>query len=301
MDVADLRVFEAVARLGGMNRAAAELNTVQSNVTARVRALEDELGSRLFRRHSRGVTLTPAGHRLLPYALRMGRLVEDARRAVADDGQPKGPLTIGSLETTAAIRLSPVLARYAGDYPEVDLALRTGTTRELIEDVLEHRVEGAFVCGPVDHPELEQQVLFREELVVATAPWVENLAGLTRDGELTRGGQVKIVVLRAGCSYRQRLEEILTRRGIVGLRQLEFGTIEAIVGSVAGGLGITLLPLGLLAPAERDGRIAVHRLMPEEAEVETLFIRRHDAQVSSALTAFLETAQPSLQPKQAVG
>ncbi len=66
MDVTDLKTFEAVARLGGMNRAAAELHTVQSNVTARIRALEQELGSPLFQRHSRGVALTPAGRRLLP-------------------------------------------------------------------------------------------------------------------------------------------------------------------------------------------------------------------------------------------
>ena len=61
MDNADLRVFEAVARLGGMNRAAAELNTVQSNVTARIRRLEDELGTPLFDRHSRGVTPDTGG------------------------------------------------------------------------------------------------------------------------------------------------------------------------------------------------------------------------------------------------
>ena len=56
MDASDLRFFEAVARLGGMNRAAAELNTVQSNVTARIRLLEEQLGVPLFQRHSRGVT-----------------------------------------------------------------------------------------------------------------------------------------------------------------------------------------------------------------------------------------------------
>ncbi len=55
MDASDLRVFEAVARLGGMNRAATELNTVQSNVTARIQALEAEIGITLFERHSRGV------------------------------------------------------------------------------------------------------------------------------------------------------------------------------------------------------------------------------------------------------
>jgi DNA-binding transcriptional LysR family regulator len=288
MDAADLRIFEAVARRGGMNRAATELNTVQSNVTTRIRQLEDKLGTLLFQRHSRGVTLTAAGRRLLPYAGRVASLLDDARRAVADDGTPKGLLTVGSLETTAALRLSPILATYAAAYPEVDLVLRTGTTGELIEAVLDHRVEGAFICGPVDHPGLTQETVFHEELVVATAAAVRTL------DELLRKEELKIVVLRAGCSYRQRLEEILARRGIIGLRQLEFGTIEAIVGCVAGGLGVTLLPRGVVEPARKDGRIAVHELPANEAHVETLFIRRRDALVSSALAAFLDGARPGL-------
>ena len=85
MDLADLRIFETVARLGGMNRAAAELNMVQSNVTARIRLLEDRLGVPLFERHSRGVSLTGAGQRLLPFAVEAQRLLEDARRAVTDE------------------------------------------------------------------------------------------------------------------------------------------------------------------------------------------------------------------------
>src|ERR671928_175025 len=113
MDAADLRIFEAVARLGGMNRAAAELNTVQSNVTTRIRLLEEDLGTPLFERHSRGVTPTPAGRRLLPYAARLRHVLDDARRAVRDDGEPKGPLTIGALEATAALRLSGALADVA--------------------------------------------------------------------------------------------------------------------------------------------------------------------------------------------
>ena len=81
METAELKVFEAVARTGGMNRAAAELNTVQSNVTTRIRLLEEELGAPLFRRHSRGVSVTEAGARLLPYAVSLQHLVEEARRA----------------------------------------------------------------------------------------------------------------------------------------------------------------------------------------------------------------------------
>lgn len=157
MGRADLRVIEAVARLGGMNRAAGELHTVQSNVTARIRLLEEELGTPLFERNSRGVALTAAGRRLLPYAERIARLFAEARRAVADDGRPKGPLTIGSLETTAGLRLPALLAAYAENYPEVDFELVTGTTCELVEAVLASRLEGAFVCGPVNHPELESR------------------------------------------------------------------------------------------------------------------------------------------------
>jgi LysR family transcriptional regulator, cell division regulator len=281
MDAADLKVFEAVARLGGMKRAAAELNTVQSNVTARIQALEADLGSNLLERHSRGVSLTPAGRRLLPYADKMARLLADARRATLDEGVPGGLLTIGSLESTAALRLTPWLTHYAADYPEVDLVLRTGTTCELVSDVLEQRVEGAFVCGPVAHADLEQQVMFREELAVLTAP------GVTSLDSLFDAGEARVVVLRAGCSYRQRLENLLARRGIVVQRQLEFGTLEAIYGCVAAGLGITLLPRALLESACDAGHLRMHALPPSEATAETVFIRRRDGFTSSALRAFM--------------
>lgn len=287
MDAADLRVFEAVARLGGMSRAAAELHTVQSNVTARIRVLEDELGTPLFERSSRGTVLTAAGRRLLPYAARVRALLDDARRAVEDDGTPKGPLAIGSLETTAAVRLSPLLATYAARHPEVDLSLVTGTTRELIADVLERRVEGAFVCGPVRHAELDEETVFTEELVLVTSPRVRGL------DELVRKGDLKLVVLRAGCSYRERLEALLAARGIVGVRLLEFGTIDGIVGCVHAGLGVTLLPRSLVAAPSRAYRVAVHELTPAEARVETVFIRRRDVYLSTALGAFLECVRPS--------
>src|SRR6516225_2184118 len=190
MDIADLRVFEAVARVGGMNRAAMELNTVQSNITARIKALEADIGCPLFERRPRGVALTAAGRRLLPYAVRTMRLIADARRAARDDGLPRGLLTIGSLETTAALRLTPLLAGYAANYPDVDLVLRTGTTRELIAATLEQSVDGAFVCGPVAQPELSEEVVFREELSLLAAPGVSSLADALGGGT----GEVHVVV-----------------------------------------------------------------------------------------------------------
>jgi DNA-binding transcriptional LysR family regulator len=285
MDAADLRIFEAVARLQGMNRAAGELHTVQSNVTARIKLLEESLGVALFQRHSRGVTLTAAGQRLLPYAGKVAWLIEEARRAVGDDGVPRGRLTLGSLETTAMLRLPPVLARYAAAYPSVDLALTTGTTAELVERVLDNRLEGAFVCGPIDHPKLAAECLYREELAIVTAATTRRLSDVLRQRD------VKIVVLRLGCSYRQRLEAVLARRGVVGLRYLEFGTLDAILGCVAAGIGVTLLPKSVVAFARREGRVAVHQLPKEEARVDTVFIQRRDALASSALAAFIKGAR----------
>ena len=107
------------------------------------------------------------------------------------------------------------------------------------------------------------------------------------------------MVLRAGCSYRQKLEVLLAHRGITIRRQLEFGTLEAIFGYVAAGLGITLLPRALLGPVWTADRVSVHSLPPAEARIETVFIRRRDAFVSSALKAFLETAKGLLEAAEA--
>jgi DNA-binding transcriptional LysR family regulator len=293
MDASDLKFFEHVVEAGGMSRAADKLNTVQSNVTMRIRALERELGVSLFRRSARGVSLTEAGERLLPFALRINRLMEEAKTATRDDGVPKGRLTIGTLETTAALRLTPFLSEFVATYPAVDLTLRTGTTRELVADVLEHRVEGAFVCGPVDHPDLVQRKMFSEELVLLTSVGVRSLDDYLASSDL------RIVVLRAGCSYRLILEAWLTRNGRGGVRLLEFGTLEAIVSCVEAGLGLSLLPRSLIGPVWQAGRVAVHRLPAAEAHVETIFIRRRDSLCSSALKEFLARARPEAFRRQA--
>jgi DNA-binding transcriptional LysR family regulator len=295
MNASDLRFFEAVARLGGMNRAAAELNTVQSNVTARIRALEEDLGTPLFVRSSRGVSLTPAGRRLLPHAARVRLALEDARRAALDDGTPRGPLSIGSLETTAAHRLSPVLAAYGAAHPGVDLSVRTATNAVLVSLVLDDRLDGAFVCGPVAHPDLARDLVFVEELALVTAP-----GGRGLDGWLRADG-LKLLVKGAGCSYRDRLERILARRGLPEPRRMEFGTLEAILGCAAAGLGVTLLPRGLAEPARREGRVAVHPLPEEEGRAETLFVRRAAAPLSGALAAFLDRALAAGAPTRAAG
>jgi molybdate transport repressor ModE-like protein len=287
IDVADLRVLEAVARHGSMNRAAAELHMVQSNVTARIRALEHEVGTALLERSSRGAVLTAAGRRLLPYAARLAALLREAGEAARDDGTPRGSLRIGCLETTAALRLPPILAAYAQACPEVGLAVTTGTSAGLVADLLEHRLDGALVAGPARHAGLIEEVVFREELMLVTPP------ALRRLDDLDRQPRLRVIVFRSGCSYRQRLETLLAQRGLQTAEPLEFGSLEAILGCVAAGVGITLLPRAVVTPAWREGRVAAHELPSRQARADTVFIRRRESRESSALAAFLAIARPS--------
>jgi DNA-binding transcriptional LysR family regulator len=281
VELIDLLTFSAVARTGGITRAAEELNTAQSNVTQRVKALEAEIGTALFERHSRGMTLTGAGRRLLPYAQRMTALSREAVLAARDDGEPKGPLVIGSMETTAAVRLPALLAAFHRSFPAVRLSLRTATTADLVAAVLDGSLDGAFVAGPIEHADLTSTVAFREELVLVTARHVKDLAALRA---ATPESGPTALVFRTGCTYRQRLEQVLTEFGWPSAARFELGTLDGMVGCVAAGMGVTLLPRAVVG---RNDDVSIHSLSSAQSRVETLFITRRAAHEYSALRGFV--------------
>jgi LysR family transcriptional regulator, cell division regulator len=283
VELSDLLTFSTVARCGGITRAAGELNTVQSNVTNRIKALEMEIGAALFERHSRGMRLTGAGQRLLPYAERMAVLSREAMAAARDDRVPRGPLAIGSMETTAAVRLPPLLARFHRRFPAVQLTLQTGPTATLVAGVLDGSLDAAFVCGPVSHPELLVAPVFKEELVLLTARRWPSLAAL-RAG-ISESGPTALV-FHTGCSYRQRLEQVLAEFGWPSAARLEFGTLDGIIGCVAADMGITMLPRAVVERNEHRANIRAHRLSRTQRRVDTLFIRRRVKHEDAALQSF---------------
>jgi DNA-binding transcriptional LysR family regulator len=292
MELSDLVTFSTVARLGGITRAADELNTVQSNVTQRVKALEAEIGTALFERHSRGMTLTGAGRRLLPYAQRMAALSREAVLAARDDGEPKGPLSIGSMETTAAVRLPALLAAFHRRYPLVRLTLRTAPTADLVAAVLDGTLDGAFVAGPIEHAELLSTLAFREELVLVTARRWTSLAAL-RAGTPESGPTA--LVFRTGCTYRQRLEQVFSEFGWPSAARFELGTLDGMIGCVAAGMGVTLLPRAVVERDHVNRDISIHALGPSQSRVDTLFIQRRSAHQYSALQGFVACLERSEQ------
>lgn len=269
-----------------MNRAAAALHMVQSSVTARIRQLEDELGVSLFVRHSRGVRLSEAGERLLSYSGRIDALFQEAVAAVKEDGVPKGTLRVGSTEPTVSFRLPSVLAAYAKRYPAVSLTVKTGNSSELIRQVIDQSLDGAFVAGPVANPLLTEEPMFREELALVSQ-------AATRSIDDLRGADdVKAIVLAEGCSYGELINHVLDRYGIKH-QVVPLASFDAIRSFVQSGIGITLLPKEILAASWKDAAVAVHELPATIAQVETVFIRRVDGSNRSALEAFLLLSRAS--------
>ena len=282
MDFNELRIFKAVAEEGSVSRAAERLNCVQSNVTARIRQLEERLNVTLFHRKSRGVALTPAGRVLLDYAGRIMALVSEAERIVQEREPLGGRLIIGALETTAAVRLPPVLAEYHRRFPSVELQLVTGTALDLIQRILDFRLDGTFVDGSIDHPDLVVEECFVEENV---------LLYLAGQDAFPKERPVNILAFPIGCFYRKQLETWLHKSGLIPYRIMEFSTIETIIGCVSAGMGITFLPRSVLSGNLATDKIAIHTLPADVAHVTTRFLRRKDSVEPKTLSAFRDVVR----------
>lgn len=102
MELAELEIFRTVVAEGGVTRAAERLNRVQSNVTTRIKQLEQSMGVPLFVRDRRRMVLTAAGEALLDYAERILDLAQEARQAVAPQS-PRGRLRIGSIDRKSVV------------------------------------------------------------------------------------------------------------------------------------------------------------------------------------------------------
>ena len=199
MDLSDLRIFTAVVREGGITRAAEKLHRVQSNVTTRIRQLEDRLNTRLFDRRGKRLILTPAGRTLLDYADRLLSLASEAEAAIQTD-KPRGLFRLGAMESTAAVRLPGPLSVYARTYPDVVLELRTGNPTQLAHALLAGEIDAALVAEPVAEAKFDWIVAFEEEPVIVTSqdhPPVDRSENVPRT----------MIVFENGCPHRRRLEE----------------------------------------------------------------------------------------------
>ena len=253
LDLDSLDIFRTVVQEGGVIRAAGKLGRVQSNVTTRIKQLEQRLGRTLFRKQGRSLVLSPEGELLLAYTQRLFRLADEAESQLRT-GQPVGVLRIGSLESTAGSRLAPVLARFHKLHPGVVVELATGTTGALVQRVSAFELEAAFVSEPFTAPALSSRPVFEEELVLVTArdiPVVQRAADL-------RG--LTLIAFATGCSYRKRVEDWLGAAAVMPPRTLEFASYQAMIACVAAGTGFAVVPRSLLQALRATGDVRQHEL-----------------------------------------
>ncbi|MBG6514633.1 LysR family transcriptional regulator [Pseudomonas aeruginosa] len=241
MDLSSLEIFRAVAHEASVTRAAQRLQRAQSNVTTRIRQLEEDLGVELFLRDGKRMSLTERGSEFLAYAEQLLALADEARQAM-HPAEPGGRLRLGSMESTAASRLPALLASYHKACPRVALEVSTGTSRALFDGVRARRLDCALVAagpgwaGELDGSGLRGEPLFREELLMilpAEHPPVHDVA------------EVRLRTLAGfarGCTYRQLAEDSLG----TPLTVQEVGSYHAILACVAAGACVGVLPRSVL-------------------------------------------------------
>lgn len=280
MNINDLKIFESVVANGSFSKAADEMLTVQSNVTARIKSLEVEMKIDLFTRSSRKVELTAAGETLLSYSRRINLLVEEVKAKLSSADRLSGTLRIGCIETTMALKFPGVINHFTDKYPDVTLTFIAGNSEQLVSDVLNYKLDAAFVVAPVIIPQISTQLIKEEKLVVVTAESKSNLKDLHKF-------PVKIIVFDQGCSYRARLEVWLNNRGITNYQCTILNTLEGIINFVEAGVGITILPDELINKLYYNRKLSTYPVEGDLGRLTTVLAYRKDIPLSKPAQVFM--------------
>ena len=293
MELRQLNTFRTLARTLSFTRTAAALNYVQSNVTAQIQALEEELGVQLFDRLGRHVILTDAGRCLLGYAEKILSLEEEARTTLSAETEPAGSLTFSAPETLCTYRLPAVLQQFRARFPRVKLTFRPLSDSAMRRSVSEGIVDVTFVLEEsLQAGGLVVEPLRREPLLVLAYP----------EHPLTQLSQVRpadlegesVLLTELGCSYRNVFRRVLAAVGVHPNENMEMHSVEAIKQWVMAGMGITVLPEVAVTHEIAQGQLVALPWNEPDFAVTTHMLWHKEKWQSPALSAFLSTAREVL-------
>ena len=235
MEIHQLRMFQSIVECGSMVQAAQQLHCVPSNVTTRIKQLEQELGTELFHREGKRLQLTASGEIFLGYCHKILALCNEAKQSVHPDAPPSGPLKIGAIESSATTRLPHLLAKVHQLYPDVSVQIITGTWKQLLLDVSQHKLDGAIVAGNIEFPLLNKLNIYQEDMMLIVPPSFDEI----RCQEDLIGKE--IFMWTEGCPYRAALEAWLKLKNI-SLPITSITSYTTIIGCVSAGSGVSLVP-----------------------------------------------------------
>ncbi|RXJ90454.1 LysR family transcriptional regulator [Arcobacter sp. CECT 8983] len=261
MDSNLLKVFVAVAQEQSITLGAKKLGFAQSNVTSRIKQLEKSVGYSLFHRIPKGVVLTYEGEKLYKHAVEIVKKVENAILDM-ENIQYQKKLVVGSTDCNAAVRISSFLMKLHKDYPKIHLELLTGTTRDVIQMILNYKVDIAFISGEPNHDELMVLQKLEEEIAILE-PQDEACPNV-------------ILSFKEGCAYDEFLKNYYIKKGENIEKSLAFGSLETILACVKSGMGKTLLPTNLVDKLGFTEDLKITKLDKKTAYIPTCLICRKD-------------------------
>jgi DNA-binding transcriptional LysR family regulator len=286
MELRQLEIFRILAHELNFTRAAERAHCVQSNVSVQIRAMERELGVQLFERLGQHVNLTAHGGRLLPYAERILRLLEEARTVAKDGNSPAGPLLIGSPESVLTYRLPPVLQAFRAKFPEVELAFRAVGGAELVPQLEHGQLDmGLVIEDRLKDPNLEVESLCAEPLSLLAHLQHPLLSRRAVGPEDLR--EEAFLLTDAGCAYRSKLERALAKAHVRPKAVMEFTSVETIKQCAALGMGIACLPTIVAGSEIATGKLAALPWSGADLSMRTLAVWHKDKWHSPAMKAFL--------------
>ena len=279
MQLAQVEGFLEVARRGNLSRAAEALFITQPALTARLRALEAEVGSELFRRGRRGMALTDAGRTFLPYAELAVRALLDGASAI-ERLPMAAELVIGAAPAISTYVLPDLLVRYEAANPTVRLSVRTGHSEEILEMTVRGDIEVGLV-RELHHPALETIVLYDDELVLVVEPG--HPLARHRRARLDQVRDARLIMFDRTSSYYDLTNALFRPAGSMPRGVLEVDHIDAAKQMVLAGLGIALLPTTAVAGELRDATLRrIELIGTPRIERRIVGVRRLDRERRSA-------------------
>ncbi|SDD83686.1 DNA-binding transcriptional regulator, LysR family [Paenibacillus sp. UNCCL117] len=240
MDFKTLKTFQMIVKHGSFNRAAQEMNYVQSTVTMQIQKLESELGVQLIER-GKEVGLTEAGRLLYDQSLQIVKNMEQLQASLLDmKSGEAGHIRVGVTEPTASYRLPGILKKFMSMYPNIHISLEISSTTHLSELVLKGEIDFSLCTAPGAGSDLYFEPLFAEEFVAVLPEDHPLLQKTVIEPEDFQG--YRLLVTSATCPYRKKLEMTMQEKGIVSLDTMEIGSMTALKFYVEEGLGIALVP-----------------------------------------------------------
>jgi DNA-binding transcriptional LysR family regulator len=256
ISIQGLRVFLSILEQGSLSAAGRQMGLTQPAVSNHLHALEKRFEVALLVRGGR-VRATPAGECLANHARRVLEEISNLEEDMAHYSAPHGRLVVGASTTPGEVLVPHVAAEFSARYPDVTLDVEIADTEETLKALLEREVEFAIVGREVDHPRLDSWAIEQDELVLVVAA----TDPLASSEVATEDLADRLFVMREeGSATRQATEEGLATVGIAPRVAMELGSNAAVVGAVAEGAGIGVVPVRTLKSEGQVGQLRVRGL-----------------------------------------